>query len=157
MCQEASVPALMAMTEAVVENKLLVAQCTTGYHRDETSSAVVANVVSHHSKQHDILHLSMARCYQQDIQHDINVALKFLEQGWEKNTRAPKEPFASQVFRLRAACWTRPEAWANFALFEESRSQLANCLHMLGSFFSSNCKSRSLLASSRTVSQYKSI
>ena len=134
MCQEAAVPTLMTMAEAVVESKFLVVQCTTGYHRAEVSSSVVANLVSHHSKDYDVLHLSMARCYPQDIEHDIKVAIKFLEHGLPKNTRAPKEPFASQVFRLRAACWTRPEAWANFALFEESRSQLANCLYMLGPF-----------------------
>ena len=127
MCQETTVDTLMTMTEAVVESKFLAVQCTTGYHRAEVSSSVVANLVSHHSKEYDILHLSMARCYPQDIEHDIKVALKFLEEGWTRNPRTPKEPFTSQVFRLRAACWTRPEAWSNFALFEESRSQLANC------------------------------
>ena len=140
MCQSSALSCLKQVTNKLVDEKVLVVQCQTGYHRAETVGTVVSGVFSNHSRQHEVLHLPMARTYRQDIEHDIRVALQFAEHGFGRHARHPREPFASSTYRIRAACFTRPEAWTNYELYEESRSQLANCLHMLGSLLVATVK-----------------
>ena len=122
MCQEKASFTCKKVVDALVEaeSDCIILNCTTGFHRAETISKCTATLLSSHTSL-AVLHLSTCRDSLDDLVHTARLAKQWLAKPW----MAAFEMAHADLFWLRSAVKSRPEAWANFHDFEVSWINLA--------------------------------
>ena len=125
MCQEGALSTLQMAVAGVLEHKICVVHCQSGFHRAETISGVAMSVIGWHARVH-CLHLPCSRSYVSDVHHDVGTALSYAQDPWPLCPKQSSGYHKHAMDRFQQACYTRPESCANWELFEESSLQLGD-------------------------------